>query len=204
MAKIDILGAGIVGVWQAVTLQRRGHQVSLWDQDGIPSSRSASRLAGAMLAPYCEGEPGHELARDLGIELLGLWRALYPQTVTRGSLVVAAARDQADLHRFARVTEGHRWLDAKEATGRQPALEGRFHTALFYEDEGHVSWHRAQNACGSVRRRRCSLQKRALRPGERPGGLGDRLPRMGGEKISSRACAAYGAKGLSSNAVRSS
>jgi glycine oxidase len=154
MAKIDILGAGIVGVWQAFMLQRRGHQVSVWDPGGIPSSQSASRLAGAMLAPYCEGEPGHELARDLGIESLGLWRRLYPQTVMRGSLLVAAARDQAELIRFARVTEGHRWLDAHEATRLEPALEGRFHTALFFENEGHVEPWIALNALAEQARER--------------------------------------------------
>ena len=68
MAKIDVLGAGIVGVWQSLTLQRRGHQVSLFEPAGIPSRAAASRLAGAMLAPFCEAEAGHEVIRELGIE----------------------------------------------------------------------------------------------------------------------------------------
>jgi glycine oxidase len=138
MAKIDVLGAGIAGIWQAYFLQRRGHQVSLWDPGGVPSRVAASRLAGAMLAPYCEGEPGHELARDLGIESLELWRELYPQTVMAGSLVAAAPRDRADLTRFAAVTNSHRWLDEAELEQLEPALGGRFGGALFYPDEGHV------------------------------------------------------------------
>ena len=72
--KIDVLGAGIVGLWQAFMLRRQGHDVTLWDCAGIPGGVRASGLAGAMLAPYCEGEPGHELALKLGLKALPLWR----------------------------------------------------------------------------------------------------------------------------------
>ncbi len=138
MAKIDVLGAGTAGIWQAFILQRRGHQVTLWDPGGVPSPTAASRLAGAMLAPYCEGEPGHEVARELGIESLDLWRSLYPHTKMAGTLVVAAPRDQADLTRFASVTEGHRWLDKAKVEELEPAIGTRFGGALFYPNEGHV------------------------------------------------------------------
>ena len=108
MVKIDVLGAGIVGLWQAFVLRRRGHDVTLWDRAGIPGGVRASQLAGAMLAPYCEGEPGHELALKLGLEALPLWREHYPEMVATGTLVVAAARDRADYERFASQTHGHR------------------------------------------------------------------------------------------------
>jgi glycine oxidase len=138
MATIDVLGAGIAGVWQAFMLQRRGHYVSLWDPAGIPSPQAASRLAGAMLAPHCEGEPGHEVARDLGIESLLLWKDLYPAISKMGTLVVAAARDRADLQRFASVTEGYRRIKSEEIGTLEPALEGRFRDALYYDGEAHV------------------------------------------------------------------
>lgn len=138
MATIDVLGAGVAGVWQAFMLQRRGHKITLWDPAGIPSDRAASRLAGAMLAPHCEGEPGHELARDLGFESLHLWKELYPDVTSLGTLVVAAARDQADLQRFAAVTDGHRRVKSDEIAVLEPALEGRFRDALFYGEEAHV------------------------------------------------------------------
>jgi glycine oxidase len=138
MTKIDVLGAGIVGLWHAFMLQRRGYTVSLWDPAGIPSLRAASRLAGAMLAPCCEGEPGHELARDLGIESLELWKALYPPITVDGTLVLASPRDYADVQRFALVTEGHRRVAAEEIAALEPALEGRFREALYYGSEAHV------------------------------------------------------------------
>ncbi len=138
MAKIDVLGAGIVGLWQAYFLQRRGHEVALWDPAGIPSPRSASQLAGAMLAPYCEGEPGHEVAQALGIEALPLWREHYPDMTMAGTLVVAAARDSSDFQRFASLTNGYRRIGAGELADLEPALEGRFREGLFFAEEAHV------------------------------------------------------------------
>jgi glycine oxidase len=138
MAKIDVVGAGIVGLWQAFLLQRRGHDVSLWDSAGIPGGRPASRLAGAMLAPYCEGEPGHEMARALGIESLPLWLEHYPGTAAAGTLVVASARDRADLQRFAAQTKAYRRVGAQDIAELEPALEGRFRDGLFFAGEAHV------------------------------------------------------------------
>jgi glycine oxidase len=138
MVKIDVLGAGIVGLWQAFMLRRQGHDVTLWDRAGIPGGVRASQLAGAMLAPYCEGEPGHELALKLGLEALPLWREHYPETAARGTLVVAAARDRADLERFASLTQGHRRLTAAQLSELEPALQGRFGDGLFFPDEAHV------------------------------------------------------------------
>jgi glycine oxidase len=134
----DVAGAGVVGLWQAYFLLRRGHEVTLWDGDGIPGGKAASRLAGAMLAPYCEGEPGHEIAHALGIESLALWRELYPGTVSGGTLVVAAARDRPDLQRFAALTGGYERLDASAIATLEPALEGRFRDGLYFPQEAHV------------------------------------------------------------------
>ncbi len=138
MARIEVLGAGITGLWQALMLAGRGHNVSLLDPAGVPSVRAASRLAGAMLAPYCESEPGHELAGRLGIEALRLWKARYPELSANGSLVVAAPRDQADLERFALVTKGYRRPSPAEIHSLEPSLEGRFRETLYYENEAHV------------------------------------------------------------------
>jgi glycine oxidase len=138
MASIEVRGAGIVGLWQANMLADRGHKITLTDPAGIPSAKAASRLAGAMLAPFCEDEPGHRLCRELGLEAIDLWRKLYPPLLEAGTLVVAAPRDRADLSRFSAITEGHRRIDAAELENLEPALAGRFREALFYEREAHV------------------------------------------------------------------
>jgi len=51
---------------------------------------------------------------------------------------VAHARDRADFDRFAKLTTGHRRLDAAAVREIEPSLEGRFREGLFYADEGHV------------------------------------------------------------------
>lgn len=138
MAKIDVLGAGIAGLWQALTLARHGHDVTLRDPAGVPPPQAASALAGAMLAPYCEGEAGHEPVRDWGIVANRIWLETLPDIAQNGSLVVALPRDQAELKRFASVTQGHRWIGEDEISALEPALAGRFSRALFYADEAHV------------------------------------------------------------------
>jgi glycine oxidase len=91
-----------------------------------------------MLAPWCEAEASEPVIVRLGIRSLDLWREHFPQTPFNGSLVVAHARDRADFERFAKLTSGHRRLDARGITEIEPSLEGRFRDGLFYSDEGHV------------------------------------------------------------------
>jgi glycine oxidase len=74
----------------------------------------------------------------LGIRSLDLWREHFPKTPFNGSLVVAHPRDRGDFERFARLTSGHRRLDAHAVTALEPSLEGRFREGLFYAGEGHV------------------------------------------------------------------
>jgi glycine oxidase len=137
--RITVAGAGILGLWQALTLARRGHRVNLIDRNGEPLAHSASHHAGAMLAPWVEAESAPALVRDLGVEGLGIWRETYPHVILLGSLVVAAPRDQPDLVRFARLTERHRTLDRDELESLEPDLAGRFQSALFFPDEAHVA-----------------------------------------------------------------
>lgn len=136
---ITVLGAGILGLWQALTLARRGHRVRLVEASGAPFSDAASRLAGAMLAPYCEAEGAEPIVAELGLKSLPLWTATYPGIVTKGSLVVAAARDRSELSRFARMTTSHRTLAAPDIAALEPELADRFATALHYPVEAHMS-----------------------------------------------------------------
>jgi len=135
---ITIAGAGITGLWQALTLARRGHRVQLLERSPEPFAQAASRLAGAMLAPYCEAEAAEAVVRDLGLRSIALWRATYPGLIGNGTLVVAGTRDRAELTRFARMTEGFDKLDAEELHALEPGLEGRFAAGLYYREEGHM------------------------------------------------------------------
>ena len=133
-----IIGAGIAGAWQALLFAQAGHAVTLHERSDATMTDATSHWAGGMLAPWCEAETSEPVISRLGIRSLALWREHFPQTPFNGSLVVAHPRDRADFERFARLTTGHRRLDAQGVSDLEPSLEGRFRDALFYPDEGHV------------------------------------------------------------------
>jgi glycine oxidase len=135
---ITVAGAGIVGLWQALTLARRGHRVRLIERSAEPFAQAASALAGAMLAPYCEAEAAEPVVRELGLRSLALWRDAYPGVTANGTLVVAGTRDRAELTRFARMTDGFDKLDSEGLHALEPGLEGRFAAGLYYPAEAHM------------------------------------------------------------------
>lgn len=138
IVRILIAGAGVAGLWQAFTLARAGHSVRLIERSREPFAEASSRLAGAMLAPYCESEAAERIITELGRESVDLWRAIYPETKQEGSLVVAAPRDLAELPRFARMTSGHEACDEARISELEPALSGRFGKGLHFPGEGHI------------------------------------------------------------------
>jgi glycine oxidase len=140
---ITVVGAGIMGLWQAYLLARAGYRVRLIEESAEPFARSSSRWAAAMIAPECEAEGAPPIVRELGRKGLALWKEIYPDTVVNGTLVVAPARDATDLARFARMTERHERVDAKSIASLEPDLSGRFGRGLYDAGEGHVEARKA-------------------------------------------------------------
>lgn len=138
MATVTVTGAGVTGLWQAYILAKRGHQVRLIERSAQPFAAAASRLAGAMLAPFCELEAAEELIADLGLRSLELWRDVPGVMQPYGSLVLAQPRDRGELSRFARLTRGFQQVSAAQIGELEPALAGRYETGLFYPQEAHV------------------------------------------------------------------
>ncbi|MGC0223870.1 FAD-dependent oxidoreductase [Pseudooceanicola nitratireducens] len=130
---ISVLGAGVAGLCAATALVEAGHKVELVLPDRPPPP--VSRLAGGMLAPFCEGEAAPEAVTLLGRGAIDWWSARVPGVVRRGTLVLAPSRDSAELTRFASATTGHEWVDPATL---EPALSGRFARGLFYADEAHL------------------------------------------------------------------
>src|SRR6202790_4344485 len=135
---VSVIGAGIAGAWQALMFAQAGRDVTLHERSNDAMTQSTSYWAGGMPAPYCEAETSEPVIVRLGIRALELWRRNFPHTPFNGSLVVAHARDRADFERFARLTTGHKRLDARTLGELEPSLRGRFRDGLFYADEGHV------------------------------------------------------------------
>jgi glycine oxidase len=135
---VTIIGAGIAGAWQALLFAQAGHHVTLHEKSDAAMMLSTSHWAGGMLAPFCESEIAEPVISRLGLRSLDLWREVLPDTPFNGSLVVAHARDRNDYERFAKLTSGHRRLDAAELAALEPSLQGRFRDALFFASEGHV------------------------------------------------------------------
>src|SRR5262249_32634802 len=136
---IAVAGAGIVGLWQALTLARGGFSVRLIERSNEPFEQAASALAGAMLAPHCEAEAAEPIVRELGLRSLTLWRSAYAGVTARGTLVVAGTRDRPAVMRFARMTDGYEKLGAEELNTLEPGLEGRFAAGLYYAGEAHMA-----------------------------------------------------------------
>jgi len=135
---IDVVGAGILGLWQALTLARAGHRVRLIEESPEPFAAAASRFAGAMLAPWCEAEAAEPVVREAGIAALDSWRFTYAGVVEAGTLVLAQPRDLSELKRFARLAPGHTEIDSERIDAIEPDLAGRFRMGLLYEREGHM------------------------------------------------------------------
>jgi glycine oxidase len=137
-SSVSVIGAGIAGAWHALLFAQAGHDVTLHERSDASLVLSTSHWAGGMLAPYCESEVAEPIISRLGLRALDLWRRELPDTPFNGSLVVAHPRDRSDFERFARLTEGHRRLDAAGLKSLEPSLEGRFREGLFFAREGHV------------------------------------------------------------------
>lgn len=137
--EITVVGAGILGLWQALVLARRGHRVRLVEASPEPFADAASRFAGAMLAPWCEEEGAEPIVAATGIAALARWREVFPHIAWNGTLVLAAARDRSEIQRFARLSQGYEAVDADAIARLEPGLAGRFASGLFFAGEGHMA-----------------------------------------------------------------
>lgn len=137
-----VVGAGVAGLTVALALAERGVSVTVLDRSPVPFAAGCSRMAGGMIAPWCELELGCEpvspdsLIARLGLEALEYWSARVPEMTGGGSLVLASAADPGALARFAARTQGHVRLDAVALRGLEPDLEDRFSAGLHFPDEG--------------------------------------------------------------------
>jgi glycine oxidase len=133
-----VIGAGVAGLSSALELADRGLGVEVVERGRVLGEGSCSWMAGGMLAPWCERATTEPEVADWGAPSIAWWAERFPETVRKGSLVVAQPRDLPDLTRFAQRTERFDWLDADRIAELEPDLGGRFRRALFFPDEAHL------------------------------------------------------------------
>jgi len=136
---ITVLGAGILGLWQAYTLARRGHTVRLIESAPAPFADAASFYAGTLLAPECEFPPTQKNARAFARRGLQLWQEHFTTVETRGTLVVAAAGGEGDLQDLASQAENFTKVSRTDIANLEPTLGNRFQSGLFFETEAHCA-----------------------------------------------------------------
>ncbi len=135
--RVHVLGAGVAGLTAALMLARRGGDVTVFEKRAA-AGRGCSWFAGGMIAPWCEADGADPVVTALGEEALEFWTRDVPVATRAGSLVVAPARDLADLRRFARRTARYETLDGDAIATIEPDLAGRFATGLFFDEEAHL------------------------------------------------------------------
>ena len=136
--RVAIIGAGIAGLTCALEFAHRGVAVEVYERAPQGQVQGCSWFAGGMLAPWCEAENSGALIAALGAESLSWWRAHFPASSWNGTLVLAHARDRAELTQFGRRTEKFEHLGAEAIAALEPELAGRFSDALYFAAEGHL------------------------------------------------------------------
>ena len=136
---VNVIGAGIFGLWQAYQLARDGLRVRLYEKSDTAFSEASSWMAGAMLAPYCEAEASEQHLIPSALDALKIWQDSPFPLSQRGTLIVAPPRDKVELTAFAKRTLGHERVNKEKLSELEPALADRFEDGLFYPDEAHMA-----------------------------------------------------------------
>jgi glycine oxidase len=136
--QVSVIGAGVAGLCCALELAERGVAVEVLERGAQLGAGGCSWFAGGMLAPWCERENSDPVIAQLGTESLGWWRERFPGTVANGTLVVAHARDVAELKEFGAGTACFEWVASDAIAALEPDLAGRFSHGLYFAQEAHL------------------------------------------------------------------
>lgn len=134
--RVTIVGAGVVGLWQALEFARHGFGVTVVEASDEPFANAASDYAGTMLSPDCEFPFVQKGARAFARRGLAKWQETCRSVTTRGSLVVAG--DRAELDDLTRHSERATWLSRTDIAELEPDLALRFQDGLYFENEAHA------------------------------------------------------------------
>ena len=163
--RVEVVGAGVAGLTVAFELARQGAVQALRVELVERRPRAGlgcSRYAGGMIAPWCELESAEPIDATLGVEALEFWTKDIPVATVAGSLVVAPARDRAELVDFARRAQNFEELHAAGVAALEGDLASRFDSAVYFASEAHLDPRAAMTALGE----RLAAMHKSLRFGE--------------------------------------
>jgi glycine oxidase len=154
IGKFAIVGAGLMGRLLAVTLAKRGAKVELFEIAGPDASKSAARIAAAMLAPLAESVITEDNVVRMGIHSLPRWKQLISELAKPvyfqedGTLILWHQQDASDAERFASHLTSNCirnpslskpvWLDSQSLQEIEPGVTDRFAQGLYLPDEGQL------------------------------------------------------------------
>ena len=147
--RVQVIGAGVVGLTAAFELARRGVDVELFERREGPGL-GCSYYAGGMISPWCERQAAEPIVTELGIEALDFWTKTLPVATIKGSLVVAPPRDRADVVSFSKRTSEFEECDSRRIGEIEPDLADRFPYGLYFPKEAHLEPRDATAALGSA------------------------------------------------------
>ena len=101
--RVSVIGAGVAGLTCALELATRGAAVEVLERAAAPAARAAAPLVSpaACSRHWCERENSAALISAAGrLESIPWWQQHFPPTRVEGTLVLAHARDGADLAQF--------------------------------------------------------------------------------------------------------
>ena len=150
MPTIAIIGAGLMGRLLALSLNRQGYKITLFDKDQKNGQQSAAYAAAGLLTPL--GEAMHSPANivAMGFAALPLWPKLlttlnsYNFFQQSGSLVVSHEQDKADGQRLSRFLANNypeheqQQLNRQQLSALEPELAHKFSQALYLPSEGQI------------------------------------------------------------------
>lgn len=156
--KIAIAGVGLVGRVLALNLVKKGHTLTLFDEDSAYGDASAGFTAAGMLALFAELETAESTIFTRGQRSVQLWPALLEQVgiadayQLEGSIITAHPQDLSELDHFIQTLQSKveeassiQTLNRAEIMALEPDLE-QHNRAFYIPDEGQVDAQRFMKA----------------------------------------------------------
>ncbi len=150
--RVAIVGGGIIGLGIGWYLARAGQDVVILERG--EAGRGASWVAGGMLAPHAESEPGEEKLLPLLVEGLRRWPDFVKELEAEagmsvdyrqdGALLVALDQDDARKYRFwyeflRDLKQPVEWLSGYEVRKMEPYLSRSAVAAIWSPHDYHVN-----------------------------------------------------------------